>query len=115
MRQYLPYHGLVLSIAACLLLCVASHSERKSLALNSNLRGKAKIQSILSVPAARADRFGVYNWNINDAAFPNDGTTDRLNWGANKIAELGSRTIRITITTRDDYRINPSGNLSLVQ
>ncbi|MGH9839218.1 MAG: hypothetical protein ACREEM_10580 [Blastocatellia bacterium] len=65
-------------------------------------------------PVARADRFGIYNWNVNDSAFPATGATDRLNWGANKVAELGSRTIRVAISTRDDYRVNPPGNPDLV-
>ncbi|MGE0129894.1 MAG: hypothetical protein AB7U82_17570 [Blastocatellales bacterium] len=65
--------------------------------------------------AERADRFGIYNWGINDAAFPNDGTIDRLNWGADKVAAIGSRTIRVTIATRDDYKVNPPGETDLVQ
>ncbi len=66
-------------------------------------------------PTDRADRFGVYNWNVNDAAFPTDGSTDRLNWAANKVAELGSRTIRVAISPRDDYHVNPPGAINLVQ
>ncbi len=69
-------------------------------------------------PSQRADRFGVYNWNVSHAAAPTDGSTDRLNWGANKVAEVGSRTIRVAIGTRDDsniYGVNPSGATELVQ
>lgn len=66
-------------------------------------------------PVARADRFGIYNWNINDSAFPSSGAVDRLNWGADKIAELGSRTIRVAISNRDDYRVNPAGTPTLVE
>src|SRR5215470_13423321 len=66
-------------------------------------------------PRDRADRFGVYNWNVNDSAFPDDGSTDRLNWAANKVAETGSRTIRVFIGARDDYFVNPPGAPDLLQ
>jgi uncharacterized protein (TIGR03437 family) len=66
-------------------------------------------------PASRADRFGVYNWNLNDTAFATSGAADRLNWGAGKVAELGSRTIRVAVSTRDDYQVNPAGDPDLVQ
>ncbi|MBL8186373.1 MAG: hypothetical protein JNK38_00110 [Acidobacteria bacterium] len=75
----------------------------------------AAVQSptVPAPPTERADRFGVYNWNINDAAKP--GATDQLNWGANLVADLGTRTIRIALATRDDYRLGISSNLDLVQ
>lgn len=66
-------------------------------------------------PAARADRFGVYHWNINNAAMPADESTNELNWGADLVAGLGTRTIRIALVTRDDYRLNLPDNLDLVQ
>ncbi|MFN0084368.1 MAG: hypothetical protein ACKVX9_03165 [Blastocatellia bacterium] len=66
-------------------------------------------------PQQRADRFGIYNWNVNDAAYPGNGSIDRLNWGAGKVAELGSRTIRVALSTRDDYRVNPAGAPDLVE
>ncbi|MGH9766735.1 MAG: hypothetical protein ACREAB_04805 [Blastocatellia bacterium] len=66
-------------------------------------------------PTQRADRFGVYNWNVNDSAFPTDGSIDRLNWAANKVAEMGSRTIRVAISPRDDYHVIPPGVTDLVQ
>lgn len=72
-------------------------------------------QTVPAPPAQRADRFGIYNWNVNDAPFPRDGSIDRLNWGANKVAELGSRTIRVALSTRDDYRVNPAGAPDLVE
>ncbi|MGH9936925.1 MAG: hypothetical protein ACREAM_11810, partial [Blastocatellia bacterium] len=65
--------------------------------------------------AHRADRFGVYNWNVNDSALPGDGSIDRLNWAANKVAETGSRTIRVAISPRNDYYVNPPGATDLVQ
>ncbi|HEY8461012.1 MAG TPA: hypothetical protein VIM99_11560 [Blastocatellia bacterium] len=69
-------------------------------------------------PARREDRFGVYNWDVNDSAFPRDGSIDLLNWGANKVAELGSRTIRVFIGSLDIkrvYDVNPPGAAELVQ
>src|SRR5262245_55088046 len=66
-------------------------------------------------PLERADRFGVYNWNVNDSAFIDNGSNDRLNWAADKVAETGSRTIRVFIGARDDYRVNPPGAPTLVQ
>lgn len=59
-------------------------------------------------PASRAERFGVYNWNVDDRAFPG-GDLDRLNWGADRVAETGSRTIRVFIGPRDIYSANPPG------
>ncbi|MDX2033402.1 MAG: hypothetical protein SF339_22190 [Blastocatellia bacterium] len=73
------------------------------------------MQTVPAPPVERADRFGVYNWNVNDAPFPRDGSIDRLNWGADKVAELGSRTIRVALSTRDDYRVNPPGATDLVE
>jgi len=75
----------------------------------------AQASEVPPPPTQRADRFGVYNWNVNDSAFPNNGSIDRLNWAANKVAETGSRTIRVTISTRDDYHVNPPGATDLVQ
>lgn len=75
----------------------------------------AAVQSptVPAPPTERADRFGVYNWNINDTAKP--VATDQLNWGADLVADLGTRTIRIALATRDDYRLGLSGDLDLVQ
>jgi len=75
----------------------------------------AAVQSptVPAPPTERADRFGVYNWNINDAAKP--AATDHLTWGANLVADLGTRTIRIALATRDDYRLGISGNPDLAQ
>src|SRR5215475_10416335 len=75
-------------------------------------------QAVPPAPARREDRFGVYNWDVNDSAFPRDGSIDLLNWGANKVAETGSRTIRIFIGTLDIkhvYDVNPPGATELVQ
>ncbi len=68
-------------------------------------------------PAQRADRFGVYNWNIDDSVYPGGpgGSVDRLNWGADKVVELGSRTIRVYLGTRDIYNVIPTGVTDLAQ
>jgi uncharacterized protein (TIGR03437 family) len=72
-------------------------------------------QSVPPPPRQIADRFGVYNWNVNDAPFPDDGSSDRLNWGADKVAEMGARTIRVAISTRDDYFVIPPDAADLTQ
>ncbi|MFN0109019.1 MAG: hypothetical protein ACKVZH_09240 [Blastocatellia bacterium] len=73
----------------------------------------AQVSAVPPPPTSRADRFGVYHWNINDAAMPAAG--NQLNWGADLVADLGTRTIRIALATRDDYKLGLSGNLDLVQ
>jgi uncharacterized protein (TIGR03437 family) len=104
-RTVLAFPALLL-IIAFLLSLNASNREAAALAQSSD---------VPPIPVTRADRFGVYNWNVNDSAFPGDGSTDRLNWGANKVAEVGSYTIRIAISARDDYRVNPPGAPDLAQ
>lgn len=54
-------------------------------------------QTVPAPPTERADRFGVYNWGVDYDAYPSNATIDRLNWAADKVAELGSRTIRVTM------------------
>ncbi len=61
----------------------------------------------------RADRFGIYNWGVDYAAYP-AGTPDRLNWAADKVAALGSRTIRIAMPG-DIYQVNTPGITDLAQ
>ncbi len=90
-------------ILAVLLLLFAANTPRR------NQTHAVRNTIVPPPPAGRADRFGIYNWNVNDSAFPATGATDRLNWGADRVAELGSRTIRVAISTRDDYRVNPPG------
>src|SRR5215468_10885602 len=53
--------------------------------------------TIPAPPIERADRFGVYNWGVDYEAYPVNATIDRLNWAADKVAELGSRTIRVAM------------------
>src|SRR5499433_2210598 len=54
-------------------------------------------QTVPAQPSERADRFGVYNWGVDYEAYPANATIDRLNWAADKVAELGSRTIRVAM------------------
>jgi hypothetical protein len=61
----------------------------------------------------RADRFGIYNWGVDYAAYPG-GATDRLNWAADKVATLGSRTIRVAMPG-DSYLLNPPDTNDLAQ
>jgi hypothetical protein len=56
---------------------------------------------------APLERIGVYHWGPTAAAWP--GTPDKLSWGANAVAALGSRTIRVALSTRDDYGVNNGG------
>ena len=61
----------------------------------------------------RADRFGVYNWGADDSAFPANAD-DRLNWSANKVAGLGSHTIRVAMPG-EAYQITTPQNADLAQ
>lgn len=79
------------------------------------LARSTEVSTVPPPPMARADRFGVYHWNINDAAMPADGSTNQLTWGADLAAATGTRTIRIALATRDDYRLGLPDNLDLVQ
>lgn len=59
-------------------------------------------------PRSRADRFGVYHWSVDYSALP--ASSDKLRWGADKVAELGSRTIRVFLGANDVYGVNPDDN-----
>lgn len=48
-------------------------------------------------PTDRRDRFGIYNWGVDYTSYPAGSPVDRLNWAADKIAEIGSRTIRVAM------------------
>jgi hypothetical protein len=67
----------------------------------------------LAVPPPPPDlphRFGVYAWGFDTAAYPSGPVSpDRLNWAADKVAQTGSRTIRVYLGARDDYKVNPPG------
>src|SRR5262245_58497604 len=62
-------------------------------------------------PRDRAHRFGVYAWGFDDSSYTAcEGCPDRLGWAADKVASTGSRTIRVYLGARDDYRVNPPQN-----
>ncbi|MDX2031778.1 MAG: hypothetical protein SF339_13980 [Blastocatellia bacterium] len=50
-------------------------------------------------PTSTPDRMGVYAWGFEASSYPaqTNGRIDRLNWAADKVAEAGSRTIRLTL------------------
>ena len=50
-------------------------------------------------PTEAADRMGIYAWGFESSAYQSQtgGSIDRLNWAADKVAEIGSRTIRFTL------------------
>lgn len=48
-------------------------------------------------PTDRRDRFGIYNWGVDYTLYPANSPLDRLNWAADKVAEIGSRTIRVAM------------------
>ncbi|HEX5758131.1 MAG TPA: hypothetical protein VF121_02960 [Thermoanaerobaculia bacterium] len=78
------------------------------LALVASLLAALPALAVPPPPAARADRFGVYHWGADYSAWP--GTPDRLNWGAEKAAALGSRTLRVFLGANEFYRVNPADN-----
>jgi hypothetical protein len=53
--------------------------------------------TVPSPPAELRDRFGIYNWGVDYTSYPAGSTVDRLNWGVDKVAEIGSRTIRVAM------------------
>ena len=66
-----------------------------------------------SAPLPRADRFGIYNWGADDSAFPATAS-DRLNWAADKVAELGSQTIRVALPG-EIYQVSAPATANLAQ
>src|SRR5262245_55534426 len=58
-----------------------------------SLSSAAQTPMVPPPPTQRAERFGIYNWNIDYAAYSESSNLDRLNWGAERVAEIGSRTI----------------------
>lgn len=60
-------------------------------------------------PAERRDRFGIYNWGVDYAAYPANAAVDRLNWAAEKVAEIGARTIRVAMPG-DIYQVGESSD-----
>jgi hypothetical protein len=92
---------------ALFIVCSAYFTDARSVFKSSAPKSQsADNQTVPPAPTRRADRFGVYNWNVNDSAFPRDGSVDLLNWAANKVAELGSRTEAQTYYEGDlPYRV----------
>jgi len=71
----------------------------------------AAAPGIPAPPRDRAHRFGVYAWGFDDSSYAAcEGCPDRLGWVAEKVASTGSRTIRVYLGARDDYRVNPPQN-----
>lgn len=70
-------------------------------------------QTTASSLPPRADRFGIYNWGVDYAAYPG-GAIDRLNWAADKVATLGSRTIRVALPG-NSYSLAPPRTNDLAQ
>ena len=68
----------------------------------------AGADSALPVPAKMADRIGVYAWGFDDRAF--GGFADRLTWAADRVRQLGSRTIRVYVGPSDVYRLGNLGS-----
>lgn len=60
------------------------------------LRLHSAAQMVPVPPTQLADRFGIYNWGVDYSLYPG-GEVDRLNWGADKVASLGTRTIRVAL------------------
>lgn len=56
----------------------------------------AVAQTVPLPPTQLAERFGIYNWGVDYSLYPGGGL-DRLNWGAEKVASLGTRTIRVAL------------------
>jgi len=71
--------------------------------------GRVKAQSVPAPPPERADRFGAYAWGLDYSAYPPNAAVDRLNWAADKVAEIGSRTIRVAMPG-DIYQVGQMGD-----
>jgi hypothetical protein len=70
-------------------------------------------QAVPLPPTQLADRFGIYNWGVDYSLYPG-GAMDRLNWGADKVASLGARTIRVAMPG-DIYLVNTPEAKTLAQ
>lgn len=87
-----------------------------SLALVIADKTKISGQESSTVPAPPtqvADRIGIYAWGFEPSAYQSQtgGSIDRLNWAADKVAEIGSRTIRLTLPGAV-YGLPDSGDLA---
>jgi uncharacterized protein (TIGR03437 family) len=97
-------------------LLTGSREPLKNAAHSGALPQPRVAESVPPPPAQRADRFGIYNWGIDYAAYPGDdgGAQDRLNWGTDQIAALGSRTAHLFLGARDIYYITRPDPYDLV-
>ena len=72
-------------------------------------------QTVPAPDTRRPYRFGVYNWNVDDTSYPS-GNTDRLNWAADKVATLGTHTIRVYLgPDYASYKLSFPSPINLVQ
>jgi hypothetical protein len=72
-------------------------------------------QNVPAPPAQTADRVGIYAWGFESSAYQSQtgGSVDRLNWAAGKVAEIGSRTIRVAMPGAV-YGLPDAGDLAQV-
>ncbi len=70
-------------------------------------------QNVPAPPTQTADRIGIYAWGFEASAHQSQtgGQVDSLNWAADKVAEIGSRTIRLTLPGAV-YGLPDSGDLA---
>ena len=64
-----------------------------------------------AVVSGQERRIGVYSWGFAPA--PAQGA-ERLSWGADRVAEVGSRAIRVYLGPADSYGVNPPGTFTLL-
>ncbi len=72
-------------------------------------------QNVPPPPTQTADRLGIYAWGFESSAYQSQtgGSVDRLNWAADKVAEIGSRTIRVAMPGAV-YGLPDAGDLAQV-
>lgn len=85
-------------------VAVASITVLTSSALTIACDDRAKADGGQPTAAAVTDRLGLYHWSTDRAAQP--AGVDRLTWGTDAAAALGTRTVRVALTARDDYGVN---------
>ena len=65
--------------------------------------------------SVRSERFGTINWNVDYGAYPQGqaNAPDRLNWGAESVASLGTKVIGAYLGFYDVYSIVPPNTPNL--
>jgi hypothetical protein len=98
------YRPILLSATVILLALVVAD--------NAEISGRG-VWDVPAPPAEAADRLGIYAWGFESSAYQTQtgGQIDRLNWAAGKVAEAGSRTIRLTLPGAV-YGLPDSGDLA---